>query len=96
MRKKGAAAKGHKRLWSHKSRKPRMGAQKERTKARGLTRMFHEGRAPGCVSHRHTVLLAALGPRRSPSYAYGPRLPDALSAGGWLGRVQVQTAPRKG
>jgi len=45
----------------------------------------------GCASHRHTVLLAALGPRRSLSYASGPRLPDALSAGGWLCRALIQT-----
>ncbi len=57
-----------------------------------LARIFHEGRASGCASHRHTVLLAALGPRRSLGYAFGPRLPDALSASGWLCRARVQTA----
>jgi len=54
----------------------------------GLAWIFHEGRASGCASHRHTVLLAALGPRRSSGYAFVPRLPDAWSAGGWLCRAE--------
>jgi len=56
-----------------------------------LAWIFHEGRASGFASHRHTVLLAALGPRRSLGYACGPRLPDALFASGWLCRARAQT-----
>ena len=59
----------------------------------GLGRAFHEGRASGFASPRHAVLLAAPGPRRSLAYACVPRLPDALSAGGWLCRARVQTVP---
>ena len=44
----------------------------------------------GCASHRHTALLASLGPRRSSGYASGPRSPDALSAGGWLCRTRTK------
>jgi len=56
-----------------------------------LTWIFQEGRESGFAIHRHTVLLAALGPGRSFGYAIVPRLPDALSAGGWLCRARAQT-----
>ena len=59
----------------------------------GLVRTFHEGRTSGFASHLHTSLLAALGPRCSFSYTFGPRLPAASFAGGWLCRARVQPVP---
>ena len=58
-----------------------------------LARIFQEGRASGFAGHRHTVLLAALGPRRSLGYAFGPSLARQRAAAVEAGRDNSSFPP---